>query len=49
MHLGVMELEGDGECRLQPALSITAPGEERVVVYAAVLIDDAVELCACDG
>ena len=49
IHLGVMELEGDGECRLKPAFTVTAPGQKGVVVDAAVLIDDAIEFCACDG
>ena len=37
VHLGMMELEGDGERHLQPAFAITAPREEGVVVDAAVL------------
>ena len=43
VHLCVMELEGDGQRGLQPALAIVAPSEEGVSVDAAVLVDDAVE------
>ena len=43
VHLGVMELEGDGQGRLQPALAVTAPSQEGIGEDAAVLIDDAVE------
>ena len=48
VHLGMMELEGDGERGLQPALAIAAPGEEGIGEDTAVLVDDAVEFCACD-
>ena len=39
----MMELEGDGQGRLQPAFAVTAPGEEGIGEDAAVLVDDAVE------
>ena len=51
VHLGVMELEGDGERRLQPAFAVAAPSEEGIGEDAAVLVDDAVEFrashCRC--
>ena len=43
VHLSMMELEGDGERGLQPALAIAAPGEEGIGEDTAVLVDDAVE------
>ena len=46
VHLGVVELEGDGERGLQPASAVTAPCQEGIGVDAAVLIDDAVEFRA---
>ena len=49
VHLGVVELEGDGERGLQPSFAITAPSQEGIVENAAVLVDDAVELRACNG
>lgn len=36
VHLGVVELEGDGECPLPEVPPVLAPDEEGVVVYAAV-------------
>ena len=51
VHLSVVELKGDGECRLKPAFTVTAPSQKGVVVDAAVLIDYAVEFrpghCRC--
>lgn len=41
-----MELEGDGERRLQPAFAISAPCQEGISVDAAVLVDNAVEFRA---
>ena len=46
VHLGVVELEGDGQGGLKPAFTVTAPGEEGVGVDAAVLVDNAVEFRA---
>ena len=43
VHLCVMELEGDGQRGLQPALAIASPCKEGIGVDAAVLVDDAVE------
>ncbi len=43
VHLGMMELKGDGERGFQPASAVTAPGQEGIGVDAAVLVDDAVE------
>ena len=48
VHLGVMELEGDGQRCLQPSFAITAPDQEGAVEDAAILIGNTVELCACD-
>ena len=47
VHLGVMELEGDGQRGFQPAFTVAPPGEERIGEDAAVLVDDAVKFCAC--
>ena len=41
-----MELEGDGQRRLKPALAIAAPSQEGIGKDAAVLVDDAVEFRA---
>ena len=49
IHLGVVELEGDGERRLQPAFAVAAPGQEGIVEDAAILVGDAVEFCARDS
>ena len=46
VHLGVVELEGDGERCLQPTLAVATPCEEGVGVDAAVLVDNAVEFRA---
>ena len=46
IHLRMMKLERDGERGLEPAAPVSAPGEEGVVVDAAVLVDDAVEFGA---
>ena len=43
VHLGMMELKGDGERGFQPTLAIAAPGQEGIGEDAAVLVDDAVE------
>ena len=39
----MMELERDGECGLQQAVPVSAPGQKGIVEDIAVLIDDAVE------
>ena len=55
VHLGVMELKGNGEGCFQPTLTIAAPGQEGAVEDATVLVGDAVEFrashcrCADDG
>ena len=49
VHLGMVKLEGDGQGRLQPTFAIAAPSQEGIVEDSAVLVDDAVELRACDG
>ena len=46
VHLSVVELEGDGECRLKPAFTVTAPGQKGIGEYAAVLVGYAIEFCA---
>ena len=43
VHLSVVELEGDGQGRLQPTFAVAPPCKEWVVVDADVRIDDAVE------
>ena len=42
IHLGVMKLEGDGQCGAPPMSFVSAPTKERVVVDAGVLVDDVV-------
>ena len=49
VHLGMMELEGDGQSYFEPMLAITAPGQEGIGEDAVILVGDAVELRACDG
>ena len=49
VHLGVMELEGDRQCGLQPTFAIAAPSQKGIVEDATVLVDNTVELRACDG
>ena len=44
IHLNMVELEGDGQGRPQPALVVTAPHHHRITELVGVLIDDAVEL-----
>ena len=46
VHLGMMEMEGDGERGLQPAFAVTTPCQEGIGEDAAVLVDDAVEFRA---
>ena len=46
VHLGVVELEGDGQSHFEPMLAISAPGQEGVGVNAVVLVDYAVEFRA---
>ena len=46
VHLRMMKLERDGKRGLEPAVPVSAPGEEGIVVDAAVLVDDAVEFGA---
>ena len=43
IHLYMMELEGDGQCRLEPALAIAAPHHHRVAEQIGILIDNAVQ------
>ncbi len=42
----MMELEGDGERGFEPAFTIFAPCQERIVDYA-VLVDNAIEFRTC--
>ena len=46
VHLGMMELKGDGERGFQPTLAIAAPGQEGIGEDAAILVDNAVEFRA---
>ena len=44
VHLHVVELERDGQQRLEPAFAVFAPHHHRVEELVSVLVDDAVEL-----
>lgn len=44
IHLGMMELHGDGKPHLEPTFAIAAPSQEGVIENTRVLVDDAVEL-----
>ena len=44
IHLGVVELEGNLEGRLEEAASVLAPNEERIVEDAAIHTDCAVDV-----
>ena len=46
VHLDMMELEGDGERGFEPAFTIFAPCQERIV-DCAVLVDNAIEFRTC--
>ena len=48
IHLGVMELEGDGQRRLQPTFAVAAPRQKGIVEDATILVGDAVEFRARD-
>ena len=43
VHLGVVELEGDGEGGAEEAATVFPPNEEGVVVATGILVHDAVE------
>ena len=45
VHLGVVELEGDWECGLEPAFAVFAPHYHWVVELVCVLVYNAVKLC----
>ena len=51
VHLGVVELEGDGQGCLEPAFAVSAPRHKGIVEDAAILIDEAVQFrtrnCRC--
>ena len=49
VHLGVMELDGNAQLVAQPVAMIAPPGEVGIVVDAAVLVDEAVELRSRDS
>ena len=49
VHLGVVELEGDGERCLPPALSVLAPHDHGVAEFLGVLIDYRVKFCLNHG
>ena len=49
VELGMVELQGNSQLGSEPAPSVSAPGEEGVVVDARVLVDDAVQLRAHHG
>ena len=42
VHLGMMDLEADGQRGLEQSLAVSSPGEERIVPDAAILVNDAV-------
>lgn len=44
IHLGMMELHGDGKPHLEPTFAIATPSQEGVIENTRVLVDDAVEL-----
>jgi len=44
IHLGMMELHGDGKGYFEPTFTIAAPRQEGVIENTRVLVDDAVEL-----
>ena len=49
VHLRVVELERNGECRFQQAALVFAPNEERIIKNAAIHPDSTVYfiLCQC--
>lgn len=49
VHLGMMELHGDGKPHLEPTFAIATPSQEGVIENTRVLVDDAVELGGCHG
>ena len=49
VHLGVMELEGDGESGLPPSLAVFSPHDHGVAEFLGVLVDDGVELSLNHG
>jgi len=38
VHLGMMELEGDGQCHFEPMYAISAPHHHRIVELTTVFI-----------
>lgn len=49
VHLNMVELKRDGQCRFQPVLAIFAPHHHRVGEFVGVLVDNAVEFCMHHG
>ena len=43
VHLGMVELEGDGQRGLEPAFAVSAPRHKGIVKDAAILIDNAID------
>ena len=49
IHLGMMELKGDGQLVAEPFLSVTSPDEERIVEDATVHANGSVYLRINNG
>ncbi len=51
VHLDMVELEGNGQGRFQPAFAVAAPHHHWIAELVGILIDDAVEFgarhCRC--
>ena len=46
VHLGMVELEGDGQSYFEPMLAVSAPTQEGIGENTTVLVDNAIEFRA---